>query len=782
MADRRHFYLGAHAMTVLIGVLLFLAGSMAATAAPRYRDLKIYTTSAPDAAKPAKILAQTQFINQGDAPVSIKVRLRGEPALNFTGRSFTRTIAAGKSAVWPWSFTPPENVGRVVMTGAIKINGAAERDLYIAVQGADPPDFTDNRVEKITERARVVATYAPRAQASIDAEMALLAKQAPKPSLTLAADGKTDYIIMTRELPAPPEGQDAIAFWRGLPDLTDPQKELVDALEDLRRCIELQSGAMLPIQSVRRGVPGIILRLSDPGAPAGLQDAYRLRTDGPTVFIEAKDMEGLRQGVYGLLTDHLDCHWFQPRGLGEEIIVPKDKTVRLPALNEVQGSVWSSSVGVSWWNSQRWDRQMRSILNRGRMVFGHSWNTYINYENYPFDKFPDYYARDREGKIRKAGANGDGTNFCSTNPAVIEIVAKKVNEYFAANPDAIVKSLDPCDYSPMCLCDRCLALDKSYGQMREDGADVADRLIHFSNEIYKRLDPQFKDRYLGFLAYGYQMELPQSAVPTGKSHAGIICNFPPRYDHSRPWNDPTSKWNQDFFRLVKGWGSISGQLGYYDYYGHWYYFGPWAITQKIREDLPAFHEAGGTFVMYEAQPNFAMQGLNHYIAGRLTWDLDADVDLLREEFFRKYYGPAADAMRAFWMTEERWYALQRPGAQTETRLAAQPEFWAELDGLLKEAEKAVADLPADLQRFKDRIRFNRDGFDYGRMDFEYGRLNGSKKPEDHAAAFAFLQKNGLRIEELEKIHADDQDSYWPPMVRPLFFMNVQNEMKGYQPK
>jgi len=772
----------------ICAVLLCCAAVNAAGAGrvfPRYRDLKIYTTSAPDAKNAATIRVRTQLLNQGDAPVRIGVRLQAAPALQYGGGSFTRTLAAGKSAVWAWSFNPPAGVTRVVLTGAVTINGAIERDLYLAVQGPDPAGFADTRVEKITERARVVATYAPRTQASIDAEMAQIAAHQPQPALTLAASGKTDYAVLVDALPAPPAGQKAIAYWRALPALSDPQKELVDALEDLQRCLKVQTGAELPIRATTAG-PAIILRQADPGAAAGLQDAYRLRTAGGNVLIEAKDLEGLRNGVYGLLTDHLDCHWFQPRGLGEEIVVPKDRVARLPALNEMQGSPWFSSVGVSWWNSQRWDRQMRTIINRGRMVFGHSWNTYLSPTDYPFDKYADYYARDREGKIRKVGAGGDQTNFCSTNPAVIEIVAKKVNEFFAANPDAIVKSLDPNDYAPLCLCDRCLALDKQYGQTREDGTQVADRLLHFSNEIYKRLDPKYKDRYLGFLAYGYQMELPISAKPTGKSHAGIICDFPPRYDHSRPWNDPTSKWNVDFYRLVKGWGALSGQLGYYDYYGHWYYFGPWDITQKIREDLPAFREAGGTFVMYEAQPNFAMQGLNHYIAGRLTWDLNADVDLLREEFFRKYYGPAADPMRSFWQTEERFFALQRPGIQTESRLAAQPEFWAELDGDLRQAEAAVAQLPADQQRFTDRIRFNRDGFDYGRMHFDYGELNGvarrTNTPADHAAALQYLRDHQARLEALEQTHTADQDAYWPPMVRPLFFLNVAEEIKAHQGK
>jgi len=754
------------------------------SAFPDYRDLKVYTTSAPDAKNPARIIAHTEFVNAGQRAFRVSARLPASRAIGFTGGKFARAIAPGNSAVWSWQFSPPGGIAREILTGEIAIDGRRERDLYIAVQGADPADFADARVEKITERARVTATYAPRALESIDAEIAQIEATRAAPILTLAAAGKTDYAILVDALPAVPEGRKALEYWRALPNLTEPQKELVDAIEDMRRCLQIQTGAVMPVKAMTDG-PAIILRQADPGAAEGLRDAYRLRTAGGNVLIEAKDADGLRNGIYGLLTDHLDCHWFQPRDLGEEIGIPAGNAARLPALDEVQGSPWFSAGGVSCGFAARWDRQIRSTINRGRMTFGHSWITYINPAEYPFDKFPEYYARDRQGKLIRRDPSYDGVNFCTTNPEVIEIVARKVNEFFAANPDAVVKSLDPNDCAPLCLCDRCLAIDKQYGQTREDGRDVADRLIHFANEIARRLEPRFRDKFLGILAYAYQRELPKSARPEG-NYASLICDGPPEYDHGRPWNDPTSAVNRDFYRLVKGWGSIADQLGYYDYYGHFYYFGPWAILQKIREDLPAFRELGGTFVLFECQPNFSMQGLNHYMAGRLVWNLHADVDLLREEFFRDYYGPAADPMRRFWMTEERYFALERPGCYTETRVAAHPEFWSELDGCLRDAEQAVADLPADLRRFKDRVRFNRDGFDYGWMHYEYSRLNGAahrtNSPADHAAALKYLLDHRARFEEVEKKYASDHDPYWPSMVRTLFFLNVESQLKTHQPK
>lgn len=37
-------------------------------------------------------------------------------------------------------------------------------------------------------------------------------------------------------------------------------------------------------------------------------------------MIEASHVDGVRNGIYGLLTDHLDCHWFMPFVLGEAIV------------------------------------------------------------------------------------------------------------------------------------------------------------------------------------------------------------------------------------------------------------------------------------------------------------------------------------------------------------------------------------------------------------------------------------------------------------------------------
>jgi hypothetical protein len=189
-----------------------------------------------------------------------RATLAANKALGFPGATFgPKTVAPGASASWKWSFTPPAEVARTILIGTIDLNGATDRDLFIAVEGADPAGFTSKDVEKITERARVVATYAPRTPAAVAAAVQAL-PPAPKPLLTLAANGKTDYILVT-------------------PGLT-PTDDLKAAIADLQRCIKVQSGAEIPYTVLGDGPPGILLRQPDLGAAAkGLYGAYRLKTE-----------------------------------------------------------------------------------------------------------------------------------------------------------------------------------------------------------------------------------------------------------------------------------------------------------------------------------------------------------------------------------------------------------------------------------------------------------------------------------------------------------------------
>ena len=415
------------------------------------------------------------------------------------------------------------------------------------------------------------------------------------------------------------------------------------------------------------------------------------------------------------------------------------------------------------------------MVNRGRMHYGHAWASLLPPSEQSYKEHPEWWARDREGNIRRRGGT---TNFCTTNPEVLDIVAQKVNEQLR-NPEALVASLDPNDGGPMCMCDNCLALDRRYGVTQDSGKQyVTDRLLHFSKEIYDRLEPENKGKFLGILVYASAMELPNKAVPHDH-HTGMVCNMGWTYDHTRPFTDPTAPTGYDFYRLLKGWGEILPQFGYYDYYGHWRHFGPWGQVHKMREDLPAFRDVGGTYLFLECQPNFAMHGLNHYIAGRLSWDVDADVDVLLEEFFEKFYGPAAEPMRRFWLDIERYYALLRPGPHGAERVRHTPGMWEALWAHLDEARDILADLPEDQKRFQDRVTFTRDGFDIAWRKFavvtNYVPQGEDRPPMGPEEIIKAVDESLARCAEVKEKYSRTYFSsagYWPTYLPPYYYASV----------
>lgn len=767
---------------IIASCLLTLGNSRLPAANPqsslpdRFRDVKMYSFSHPSAKAPGTIEVTTKVRNEGKKPLDIHATLKANDKAGFTGSEFKKTVAPGEEALWHWHFTP-SNLRREILHGTVSFGDVVDRDLMIAIEGRDPANFESKQVEKITDSAAVVATYLPRKSESIRASRTTKSK--PAPVLTLASQGKTSYFIITPEsLSQQRKTRESIEQWAATPNLKEGEADLLLAVADLQRCINLKTGALPPVVESKGPSPAIRLVI-DAHENWKHADGYQLKTaDHGDVVIRSGTMVGLRNGIYALLTQHLDCHWFQPGKLGEEVVIPADKTIRLPKLDETSTPSFVSANGTCWSASKLWDFRNRSFINNARLNFGHSWEGYINPASYPYEKHPDMYARDREGKIRKRDNGWTWTNFCSTNPQVIEIVAKKVNERINGNKDVLVVSLDPNDYAPMCLCDRCLALDKQYGQKKENGEEVADRLLHFSKQIYDRLEPKNKHAFLGILIYGYQMELPISAK-AHDHHAGTICNFPTRYDHTRPINDPTSPKNRHFQGLLKGWGAQLKQLGYYDYYGHWYLFGPWVMTHKMREDLPLFRDLGGTFCVLECQPNFASQGINHYISGQLMWNVDADVDELMDEFFEKYYGPAEVPMRNYWRGAERFFALTRSGTHAE-RAAYDPAFWTELAGYLAEAEKAVSGSNV-AQRFKDRVTFAKDGLEYGLAIGKVSRETARSKITSDEQRQRILQ-DLIKGDEVEKrmFKKYGTGDYYPPFLPTYFWPGLEKQIEKFK--
>lgn len=338
----------------------------------RYRDFKVYTTSAPDTANPNHIVMTVQFHNEGKKTLSGHATLQPQTAAGLKGGEFPFKLAAAGEADWKVDLYPPDGLKYQVVNGAIYFGKVHGRDLFIAVQGPDPADFSRKGVQKINAKAEAVGTYAPLSSIDWWRSDPDVSQPPHGKRIVLAAAGQSKYRIVLTPMPRNADGSEmTVEAWKKLDKPRPGERELALAVGDLQYCLQKISGATLPVTNSNGHIgPAINLVLTTTRPPSGTNartatvpwpyaDSYDINTmSNGDVVITSGHLDGLRQGIYGLLTDHLDCHWFMPNKLGEEIPQPADRTAVIGEIHEQQNPSFFSA-------NSRWDRA-RLPAHRGR--------------------------------------------------------------------------------------------------------------------------------------------------------------------------------------------------------------------------------------------------------------------------------------------------------------------------------------------------------------------------------------------------------------------------------
>jgi uncharacterized protein DUF4838 len=250
----------------------------------------------------------------------------------------------------------------------------------------------------------------------------------------------------------------------------------------------------------------------------------------------------------------------------------------------------------------------------------------------------------------------------------------------------------------------------------------------------------------------------------------MICHTPWEFCHAHAVTDAACEKNPAFQRMVEGWKRLSEHVYVYDYYGHFYAFGPWPIVHSIRKDIPYYRSIGVDGFCSETQQNWGTQGLNFYVAARLLWNPDEDVDRLVREFCRDFYGPAAAPMRRYW---EGWEQAMAASAARNCGgykwwAIFTPERLAVAEAELREAEGWVKDGSMEAQH----VRFARQGFEFTRRWARMEELGGKG---DFAGAVKAGEEAVAYVESLK-----ETPIY---VVEPwLAVPQTQNQIKGWKEK
>ncbi|MGC9316442.1 MAG: DUF4838 domain-containing protein [Armatimonadota bacterium] len=466
-------------------------------------------------------------------------------------------------------------------------------------------------------------------------------------------------------------------------------------------------------------------KLADVDFEALHEDGFVIRSSPDGVMIAGREDLGTLYGVYHLLEKYLGVRWFMPGELGT--VASSDPNLAIGTIDEVQ----EPDFRVRWIESGDWalHNRMNVSVAVNDMPVGVNWlwgfHTHFKLvvPEEHFDEHPEYFAL-INGVRQSARSGQQGRQLCTSNPEVIELMAEAVCRKFDEDPTLDILALAPQDGGGFCTCPQCRALDEDRPEDQQWHAQYSNRLARFNNEVARRVRERHPDRLIKVGAYAMYMRVPED--PDYRPEPNLIIQACHTYScNNHRVAPPTCERNWEHFtKELNHWAELTDHLFIYEYYNKGAWGGlPYPQTHVIRWDIPYFKDLGVEGFYTQAAGNrFPIIGLNHYIASKLVWDAELDVDLLLQDFYDRFYEEAAEPMGRYWERLEDAFAdnpnhLSPFGLEWTTLAAPRfftPEVLSDLDEAVTEAEGLAQSEPV-----RQRVHQCRVAVEFTRMVMEY---------------------------------------------------------------
>jgi len=482
-------------------------------------------------------------------------------------------------------------------------------------------------------------------------------------SISAAQDLKTGY----RATPARPPEVDASAgalVVDGRPTAAivtpaEPSAEIRFAAKQLQAYVEKMTGAVLPMHSIDQQIAGnrIVLgranraEAADVAVPDNLGDeGYLIKTAGRDLFVVGGSDRGTLYGVCGLLEDHLGVRWYVPGDpLGE--CVPKRTNVILKHVDDLQ----KPSFSMRWigrgsdWGIMNRQNGPGETLDAGFTIqpgIYHTQNRLLPHREY-FGKCPEYFAL-----VKGERSKDRSCKLCYSNPDVVREVARNMAEMLDAEPDIDLISFSPTDGQLWCECDGCRAMDEK-GVPKDQSKSR--RSLLFYNALAAELRKSHPEARILVGAYNVYNWPPRDATLKADPMLAVIITHYENYCMAHPVADPDCPPNARYVQLINRWEDLGCAIYYYEYYnkGNWSDL-PWPIVHSIKRDMPWYHQQGhqGVYTQFSEDNGWTLFPA-YYVAAKLIWNVDADVDALFNEMCDRLFGSAGPAMRDYYDVMEK---------------------------------------------------------------------------------------------------------------------------------
>ena len=473
---------------------------------------------------------------------------------------------------------------------------------------------------------------------------------APK-KLTLAKDGKTDYVIVfNNQNPSDKRGA-----------------------EDLRLFLGKATGADFKITAAK-GKKNIIFDT------AQVNDSYKITFKGNDIILQGNGINGRAYAVYELL-ERFGFRWYSAYG---DMYIPeiKELSIETKPFSGVYAFEIRGSQTFYFRRTFMKDHKESSMLyhfrNRQNILLTelsgirnevleytpstHVLSQYIhpgtNYhhrrlnkqlawipnKNY-FGEHPEWFPMDKKGKRYPHG------QLCFSNLQLQEELTKNALEQLkreiarTGRRDGIFSmSMNDIVYAEFCCCPECKAASVKYGQK---GAGAYYKyLFEFCKKV-KKLYPEVKISafaYLSTLSMPEHLELPDNLIV-------IFCPIYSSYIASLE-----KEGGQRTLKTLKKWAGKNADLWYWYYTlpyssGSYLTVPPMSNITRITEDLRLMKKMGirGAYIEHDskASDRTGFFELQSWLLLRLYRNPDENVTQLIREFTDFYYGKAAPLFRKY---------------------------------------------------------------------------------------------------------------------------------------
>ncbi len=441
------------------------------------------------------------------------------------------------------------------------------------------------------------------------------------------------------------------------------------AASELQGYVRKITGKELPIVNEPETPEGfgIWLGKTEKAQQAGLllgkeqlaRDGHAVRSDdGGIVLCGIKSLATLF-GVYDLVEREFGVRWFEP-GTADEAV----PNATILSIGTFERQV-RPSFEFRWIHNSDWSLKQRMncyVKVNGRQV-GVNWKWHFHTfailippEEFS-EKHPEWFAMiDGERRIYKERPS-HGAQVCTTNPEVIDKLAQGMIDVLDADPSIEIITLSPNDGGGFCECPKCTALDEP-----ERGwfAKYSKRLAVLNKEISRRIAEKHPDVLVkvgAYAMYALPPDIPDWRPEPNQivqlCHIYFCHNHPITADKCQAGKtyEPSDNFlpNQRFADLTREWAGLTDNLFIYEYYalGGWSKAKMlWPMVHNMRHDIPFYRDCGARG-FYTQVGDWPYSPLNYYIAAKLAWNADLDVDWLIDDFCRSFFQEAAEPMKAY---------------------------------------------------------------------------------------------------------------------------------------